>query len=108
MKIDQRRLAFVLMGGMGGYTLIRGLISLVVGDPPLTIVLTFIVSAIFGLATWLYWRGWEGARAFATTGVALVVTFGLSLDQQTIVLLTPWPLLSRLPIRSGWPVSVWQ
>ncbi|MGQ9481448.1 STAS domain-containing protein [Chloroflexus sp.] len=89
MKIDQRRLAFVLMGGMGGYTLIRGLISLVVGDPPLTIVLTFIVSAIFGLATWLYWRGWEDARAFATTGVALVVTFGLPLDQQTIVLLTP-------------------
>lgn len=89
MKIDQRRMALVLMGGMAGYTLIRGLISLVVGDPPLTIVLTFIVSAIFGLATWLYWRGWEGARAFAITGIALVVMFGLPLDQQTIVLLTP-------------------
>ncbi|WP_322821470.1 STAS domain-containing protein [Chloroflexus sp.] len=89
MKIDQRQLAFVLMGGMAGYTLIRGLINLIVGDPVRTIVLTLLVSAIFGAATWLYWRGWEGARFFATTGVALVVAFGLLLDDQTIVLFTP-------------------
>lgn len=54
MKIDQRQLAFVLMGGMAGYTLIRGLINLIVGDPVRTIVLTLLVSAIFGAATWLY------------------------------------------------------
>ncbi len=89
MRVDQRGLALVLMGGMAGYTLVRGLLNIVFGDPLTTIILTLIVSVIFWIATWLYWRGWEGARMFATTGVALVVAFGLSLDQQTIVLFTP-------------------
>ncbi|MCX7860951.1 MAG: STAS domain-containing protein [Chloroflexus sp.] len=89
MKIDQRQLAFILLGGMAGYTLVRGLLNIVFGDPPLMIVLTLIVSAIFGVATWLYWRGWEGARMFAATGVALVIAFALPLQQQSIVLFTP-------------------
>lgn len=89
MKIDQRQLAFILLGGMAGYTLVRGLLNIVFGDPPLMIVLTLIVSAIFGVATWFYWRGWEGARMFATAGVALVIAFALPLQQQSIVLFTP-------------------
>ncbi len=89
MKIDQRQLAFILMSGMAGYTLIRGLINLIVGDLLLRVILTLTVSAIFGVATWLYWRGWEGARAFASTGVALVVAFGLPLNQEIIALFTP-------------------
>lgn len=89
MRIDQRTLAFVLMGGMAGYTLVRGLLNIVFGDQVQTIVLTLIVSAIFGVATWLYWRGWEGARFFATAGVALVVAFGLPLRQESLVLFTP-------------------
>lgn len=89
MRIEQRTLAFVLMSSMAGYTLVRGLLNIVFGDPVRTVVLTLIVSAIFGVAAWLYWRGWEGARMFATTGVALVVAFGLSLEVQTIFLFTP-------------------
>ncbi len=89
MHINQRQLAFVLLGGMAAYTLIRGLLNIAFGDPVFTIVLTLIVSAIFWIATWLHWRGWEGARFFATAGVALVVAGGLSVNQQTIVLLTP-------------------
>lgn len=89
MRVNQRRLAFALMGGMAGYTLVRGLLNIIFGDPLSTIILTLVVSVIFWIATWLYWRGWEGARMFATTGVALVVAFGLSLNQQTIVLFTP-------------------
>ncbi|WP_298402607.1 STAS domain-containing protein [uncultured Chloroflexus sp.] len=89
MRVDQRSLALVLMGGMAGYTLVRGLLNIVFGDPLTTIILTLIVSAIFWIATWLYWRGWEGARMFATSGVALVVAFGLPLEGQTIVLFTP-------------------
>lgn len=89
MRIDQHQLAFALLGGMAGYTLVRGLLNIIFGDPLQTIVLTFIVSAIFGVATWLYWRGWEGARFFATAGVALVVAFGLPLSQESLVLFTP-------------------
>ncbi len=89
MKITQRQLAFILMGGMAAYTFVRGLLNLVFGDPPLTIILTWIVSAIFGLATWLYWRGWDGARFFATAGITLVVAATLPLTQETIVIFTP-------------------
>ncbi len=89
MKITQRQLAFILMGGMAAYTFVRGLLNLVFGDPPLTIILTWIVSAIFGLATWLYWRGWDGARFFATAGITLVVAAALPLTQETIVIFTP-------------------
>ena len=89
MKITQRQLAFILMGGMAAYTFVRGLLNLVFGDPILTIVLTWVVSAIFGLATWLYWRGWDGARFFATAGITLVVAAALPLTQETIVIFTP-------------------
>lgn len=89
MKIGQRQLAFALMGGMAAYTFIRGLLNLLVGDPPRTIILTLLVSAIFGVATWLYWRGWEGARFFATGGVAFVVASSLPLTRETLVLFTP-------------------
>ncbi len=89
MKISQRQLAFILMGGMAAYTFVRGLLNLVFGDPILTIVLTWVVSAIFGLATWLYWRGWDGARFFATAGITLVVAAALPLTQETIVIFTP-------------------
>ncbi len=89
MKIAQRQLAFILMGGMAAYTFVRGLFNLVFGNPLLTIVLTWVVSAIFGLATWLYWRGWDGARFFATAGITLVVAAALPLTQETIVIFTP-------------------
>lgn len=89
MKITQRQLAFILMGGMAAYTFVRGLLNLVFGDPILTIVLTWVVSAIFGLSTWLYWRGWDGARFFATAGITLVVAAALPLTQETIVIFTP-------------------
>ena len=89
MKITQRQLAFILMAGMAAYTFVRGLLNLVFGDPILTIVLTWVVSAIFGLSTWLYWRGWDGARFFATAGITLVVAAALPLTQETIVIFTP-------------------
>jgi rsbT co-antagonist protein RsbR len=89
VKITQRQLAFILMGGMAAYTFVRGLLNLVFGDPILTIVLTWVVSAIFGLSTWLYWRGWDGARFFATAGITLVVAAALPLTQETIVIFTP-------------------
>jgi anti-anti-sigma regulatory factor len=89
VKITQRQLAFILMAGMAAYTFVRGLLNLVFGDPILTIVLTWVVSAIFGLSTWLYWRGWDGARFFATAGITLVVAAALPLTQETIVIFTP-------------------
>ncbi len=89
MNITQRQLAFILMAGMAAYTFVRGLLNLVFGDPIFTIVLTWIVSAIFGLATWLYWRGWDGARFFATAGITLVVAAALPLTQETMVIFTP-------------------
>lgn len=89
MRIDQRQLAFALLGGMAGYTLVRGLLNIIFGDPVATIIPTFIVAAIFALATWLYWRGWEGARFLATAGVALVVAIALPLSRESIVLFTP-------------------
>jgi len=89
VRIDQRRLAFILIGGMAAYTLGRGLLNIIFGDPLLTIILTLIVSAIFWIATWLHWRGWEGARFFATAGVTLVVAGGLGNNEQDIVLFTP-------------------
>jgi anti-anti-sigma regulatory factor len=87
VKITQRQLAFILMGGMAAYTFVRGLLNLVFGDPILTIVLTWVVSAIFGLSTWLYWRGWDGARFFATAGIALLVATALPLKQDTIYII---------------------
>ncbi len=89
MNITQRQLAFILMAGMAAYTFVRGLLNLVFGDPISTIVLTWVVSAIFGLATWLYWRGWDGARFFATAGITLVVAAALPLTQETMVIFTP-------------------
>lgn len=89
MKITQRQLAFILMGGMAAYTFVRGLLNLVFGDPILTIVLTWVVSAIFGLSTWLYWRGWDGARFFATAGITLVIATALPLKQDTMYIFSP-------------------
>ncbi|MEF3273353.1 MAG: STAS domain-containing protein [Chloroflexus sp.] len=89
MRVDQHRLAFILMGGMAAYTLVRGLLNIVFGDPLRVIVLTLIVSGVFGIATWLYWRGWDDARFFATAGVSLVVAGGMPISQQNIVLFTP-------------------
>jgi len=89
VKIPQRQVAFILMGGMAAYTFVRGLLNLVFGDPILTIVLTWVVSAIFGLSTWLYWRGWDGARFFATAGITLDIATALPLKQDTIYIFSP-------------------
>ncbi|MGB9739420.1 MAG: anti-anti-sigma factor [Chloroflexus aggregans] len=89
MKIGQRQLAFALMGGMAVYALIRGLSNLLVGESPLTIILTLLISAIFGVATWLYWRGWEGARFLATGGITLIIATTIPVDKQLILISTP-------------------
>jgi len=95
VKITQRQLAFILMGGMAAYTFVRGLLNLVFGDPILTIVLTWVVSAIFGLSTWLYWRGWDGARFFATAGITLVIATALPLKQDTMYIFFATDICSR-------------
>lgn len=62
----------------------------------IAVVLTLLVSFLFGITLWLYWRGWKGARVAAAIGLALLIAASLPLDAQTIVLFTPLALAVAL------------